>query len=40
MRRPEWGATGGWVIPGVVLQWFPLCEFSLFGTSRLSSLVG
>ena len=30
MRRPAQGATGGWVMPGLVFQWFPLCEFSLF----------
>ena len=23
---------GGWVMLGLVLQWFPLCEFSLFDT--------
>ena len=32
-------ATGGWVMPGLVSQWFPLCEFSLFDTPRVSSLV-
>ena len=32
MRRPAQGATGGWLMPGLVLQWFPLCEFSLFDT--------
>ena len=26
------GATGGWVMPSLVLKWFPLCEFSLFDT--------
>ena len=30
MRRPAQGATGGWVMPGLVFRWFPLCEFSLF----------
>ena len=39
MRRPAQGATGGWVMPGLTLQWFPLCEFSLFDTPRVSSLV-
>ena len=32
MRCPVQGATGGWVMPGLVLQWFPFCEFSLFDT--------
>ena len=32
MRPPAQGAGGGWVMPGLVLQWFPLCEFSLFDT--------
>ena len=32
MRRPAQGATGGWVMPGLVFKWFPLCEFSLFDT--------
>ena len=39
MRRPAQGATGDWVMPGLTLQWFPLCEFSLFDTPRVSSLV-
>ena len=30
MRHPAQGATGGGVMLGLVLQWFPLCEFSLF----------
>ena len=30
MRSPAQGATGGWVMPGLVFKWFPLCEFSLF----------
>ena len=25
-------ATGGWMMPGLVFKWFPLCEFSLFDT--------
>ena len=33
------GATDGWVMPGLVFKWFPLCEFSLFDTPRVSSLV-
>ena len=32
MRCPAQGATGGWVMPGLVFKWFPLCEFSLFDT--------
>ena len=32
MRCPAQGATGGWVIPGLVFKWFPLCEFSLVDT--------
>ena len=32
MRHPTQGATGGWVMPGLVFMWFPLCEFSLFDT--------
>ena len=31
-RHPAQGATGGSVMPGLVFQWFPLCEFSLFDT--------
>ena len=30
MRCPAQGATGDWVMPGLVFKWFPLCEFSLF----------
>ena len=32
MRHPSQGATGGWVMPGLVFKWFPFCEFSLFDT--------
>ena len=32
MRRLAQGATGGWVMPGLVFKWFPLWEFSLFDT--------
>ena len=39
MRHPAQGAIGGWVMLGLVFKWFPLCEFSLFDTSRVSSLV-
>ena len=34
MRHPAQGATGGWVMLGLVFKWFPLCEFSLFDTPR------
>ena len=34
MRGPAQGATGGWVMPGLVFKWFPLCEFSLFDTPQ------
>ena len=36
---PAESATGGWVMPGLVFKWLPLCEFSLFDTPRFSSLV-
>ena len=39
MRHPAQGVICGWLIPDLVLQWFPLCEFSLFDTPRVSSLV-
>ena len=32
MWHPSQGATGGWVVPGLVFKWFPFCEFSLFDT--------
>ena len=32
MRHPAQGATGGWVMLGLVFKWFSLCEFSLFDT--------
>ena len=38
MRHPAQGATGGWVMPGLVFMWFPLYEFSLFETLVLWSL--
>ena len=31
-EAPAQGATGGWVLLGLVFKWFPLCEFSLFDT--------
>ena len=30
MRHPAQGATGDWVMPGLVFKWFPLWKFSLF----------
>ena len=30
MRHPAQGATGGWVMLGLVFKWSCLCEFSLF----------
>ena len=39
MRCPAQGATGGLVMLGLVFKWFPLCEFSLFDTPRVSFLV-
>ena len=32
MRHPAQVATGGWVIPGLVFKWSPLCVFLLFDT--------
>ena len=32
MRRPAQGATGGWMMLGLVFKWFPMCEFSLLDT--------
>ena len=32
MRCPVQSATGGWGMPGLVLKWFHLWEFSLFDT--------
>ena len=39
MSCPAQGATGGWVMPGLVFKWAPLYEFSLFDTPQVSSLV-
>ena len=39
MRHPTQGATGGWVMPGFVLKWFPLCEFHYLILPRVNSLV-
>ena len=36
MRHPAQGAIGGWVMPDLVFQCFPLCEFTLFDTSSSS----
>ena len=38
MRRPAQGATGGWVMLGLLFKWFPLCEF-YFILPSVSSLV-
>ena len=38
MRCTAQGATGGWVMLGLVLKCFCLCEL-LFDTPRVSSLV-
>ena len=36
MRHPAQGVIGGWVMPGLVFQWFPLCEFLILpGVSSL-----
>ena len=32
IRHPAQGATGGWVMLGLVFKWFPLCESSLYDT--------
>ena len=32
MRCPAQGATGDWVMLGLVFKWLHLCEFSLFDT--------
>ena len=32
MRLLAQGATGDWVMLGLICKWFPLCEFSLFDT--------
>ena len=32
VRRPAQGATGGWLMLGLVFKWFHLREFSLFDT--------
>ena len=32
MRHPAQGATGSWMMLGLVFKWFPLCEVSLFDT--------
>ena len=32
IRHPAQGASGGWVMPGLIFKWFPLCELSLFDT--------
>ena len=39
MRHPAQSATGGWVMPGPVFQWFPLCEVSVLIPPRVSFLL-
>ena len=34
MRHSAQGATGGWVMLGLVFKWSLLCEFSLFDTPQ------
>ena len=34
MNHPTQGATSRWVMPGLVLKWFPQREFSLFDTPQ------
>ena len=36
MRHPAQGATGSWVMLGLVFRWFPLCGFSLFDTPSMA----
>ena len=31
-KHPAQGAIRGWVIPGLVFKWSPLCEFLVFDT--------
>ena len=38
MKHPTQGVNDGWVMPGLVFKWFPLCVFSLFDTPRVSPL--
>ena len=40
MRCPIQGAAGGWVMLGLVFQWFPLCDFSLFDFAFWNAQVG
>ena len=39
MRCPAQGAAGGWIMPGLVFKWFPLCEFSYLILPGVSSIV-
>ena len=32
MKHSVKSTTGGWEMPGLVFNWLPLCEFSLFDT--------
>ena len=37
MRRPAQDATGGWVMPGPVFKWFPLCDLGFPGGSEVKA---
>ena len=40
MSSPAQGATGVWVMLGLVFKWFHLCEFSLFDTPSIKDRNG
>ena len=40
LRGVAQGATVGGVMPGLVFEWLPLCEFSLFDTPYLILIPG
>ena len=39
MKLPAQGANGGWVMPGLILKWFSLWEFSYLILLRVRSSV-
>ena len=39
MGHPAQCAAGGWIMPGLVFKWFPLCEFSYLILPGVSSIV-
>ena len=39
MRHPAQGATGGWMMPGLVFNWFPCVSSHYLILPRVSSLV-